>query len=253
MELKQSNRLVVSWNIESDKQSIQFVDGIDAVYLNSYLVNEFVVRLSSLLAPTQSLWVTFKNGVSNPTVQLKPALLAERRITAANSTEYYMILPPDVLAIAGAWDFSLEIREIPDSANPTVYSAILTSAIESFTVNNSLAGATGGAPTELDILGLYNTAQSAAAQAGNSATDAAASAKEAQEAAQDVIAGDHAPYIGANGNWYEYSKEQQAYVDSGVPAQGPQGPIQDLSDYATKEDVATAIANAITKALNTPV
>ena len=171
----QSNRLVVTLNSE---MQIGFERGINQVYLNSYLVNDFVVRPSFLLGPTQSLWVTFQNAQTNPTVQLAPALLAERKTTVVNSTkqvvdndvaqieqtsdtgyEYYMVLPSAVLANSGPWYFSLEIREIPDSANPTVYSAISTSDIESFTVNNSLAGVTGGAPTELDIVALYNTAK----------------------------------------------------------------------------------------------
>lgn len=226
MELKQSNRLVVSWKIENDKQYIQFVDGIDTVYLNSYLVNDFVVRPSILLAPTQSLWVTFQNAVSNPTVKLKPALLAERNITVDNDVpcEYYMILPSDVLAKEGAWYFSLEIREIPDSAKPTKYSAILTSGIESFTVYNSLAGATGGAPTELDILGLYNSAISAE---------------------ENAIATNYAPYIGENGDWYQYSKEQQDYVNTGVPAQGPQGiqgPRGEKGDDGTSFKIIGSVA-----------
>lgn len=33
----------------------------------------------------------------------------------------------------------------------------------------------------------------------------------------------HSPYIGENGNWYEWDAEAEAYVDSGRPARGPQG------------------------------
>ncbi|MBQ3812890.1 MAG: hypothetical protein II841_04920 [Bacteroidales bacterium] len=32
------------------------------------------------------------------------------------------------------------------------------------------------------------------------------------------------PYIGANGNWFVWSVESEAFVDSGVAAQGPVGP-----------------------------
>lgn len=33
----------------------------------------------------------------------------------------------------------------------------------------------------------------------------------------------HSPYIGANGNWYEWDAEAAEYVDTEIPAQGPQG------------------------------
>lgn len=32
------------------------------------------------------------------------------------------------------------------------------------------------------------------------------------------------PYIGANGNWFEWSDSENTYVDTGIRAQGPQGP-----------------------------
>lgn len=34
----------------------------------------------------------------------------------------------------------------------------------------------------------------------------------------------HSPYIGENGNWYEWDAETAEYVDTGMAAQGPQGP-----------------------------
>lgn len=37
----------------------------------------------------------------------------------------------------------------------------------------------------------------------------------------------HSPYIGENGNWYEWDAEAAAYVDTGTAAQGPQGPKGD--------------------------
>lgn len=33
----------------------------------------------------------------------------------------------------------------------------------------------------------------------------------------------NAPYIGTNGNWYEWSDSEGAYIDTGIRAQGPQG------------------------------
>lgn len=35
--------------------------------------------------------------------------------------------------------------------------------------------------------------------------------------------GGHSPTLGANGNWYEWSDDQNQYVDTGRPAQGPPG------------------------------
>lgn len=32
------------------------------------------------------------------------------------------------------------------------------------------------------------------------------------------------PYIGANGNWYEWNEDLNDYADTGTPATGPQGP-----------------------------
>lgn len=242
----QSNRLVVTLD---ENMQIGFERGVNQVYKNSYMVNDFVVRPSFLLEPTQSLWVTFQNSKSKPTVALKAALLAERKTTVVNSTEqvvdndvsritqttdtgyeYYMQLPDAVLINPGEWYFSLEIREIPNSANPEQYTQIEAGDIAAFTVSDSLAGANedGSTPTDLDVLGLYNTVITSKNEAVQSATDAANSAKEAQDAAQDVIASNYAPYIGQNGHWFQYNKEEQRYVDTGVSAQGPageQGPV----------------------------
>lgn len=213
----QSNRLVVTLD---EQMQIGFERGIQEVYKNSHLINDFVVRPSFLLQPTETLWVTFKNAEANPTVTLKPTLLA-RRTTVANSTqqvvdndvskitqttdsgyEYYAVLPDAIMVNEGQWWFSLEIREIPDETKPTAYSTIETSGIESFMVHNSLAGATGGTPTDLDIASLYN---SVAGWVDN------------------VIQNGLAPYIGENGNWYEFNKEQNAFVDTGRPATGATG------------------------------
>ncbi|MBO5059829.1 MAG: hypothetical protein J6C82_02810 [Clostridia bacterium] len=45
------------------------------------------------------------------------------------------------------------------------------------------------------------------------------------------------PYIGENGNWYVYDKENNEYVDSGKVAKGEKGdmPIKG-TDYWTEED-----------------
>lgn len=215
----QSNRLVVTLD---EQMQIGFERGINQVYKNSHLINDFAVRPSFLLQPTQTLWVTFQNAETNPSVTLKPALLA-RRTTVANSTEqvvdndvsqitqttdsgyeYYTVLPDDVMVNEGQWYFSLEIREIPDESKPTAYTAIDTSDIASFRVHNSLAGVgtDGSTPTDLDIVALY---------------------KSVAGWVDSVIQNGLAPYIGENGNWFEFNKEQNAFIDTGRPATGATG------------------------------
>lgn len=170
----QSNRLTVTLD---EDMGIDFIQDIQTVYLNSHMVNEFVVRPTFLLAPQQTLWATFANAETyeQATVKLEPAMLAERQTTVANSTEqvvrndtvssveqtdesgveYYMELPDEILANAGTWYFSLAVRVVPDTATPTAFKQIYTSGVESFTVNNSLAGVPGGAPTDFDIAAIW--------------------------------------------------------------------------------------------------
>lgn len=38
------------------------------------------------------------------------------------------------------------------------------------------------------------------------------------------------PYIGENGDWYTWDDDSQAYINTGVPAQGPAGPKGDTGD-----------------------
>ena len=56
------------------------------------------------------------------------------------------------------------------------------------------------------------------------------------------------PYVGENGNWFQYDDEQFLFVDTGIKAQGEQG-IQGVQgepgytpvkgeDYFTEEDIA---------------
>lgn len=242
--MKQSNRLVVTVN---ENMEISYESGIQTVYLNSYLYNDFVCRPDFLLAPSQTMWITFKNAVSNPSIQLEPILLAERKTTVTNSTkqvvensvsnieqtdesgyEYYLQLPDAVMKNAGQWYFSLQIRELNDSSNPTSYAVISTSDVADFVVNNSLAGVAGGTPTDLDIASLYNQAKQAATDAASSAAEASQSAAEAQQALEEINSKNYATVN---------------YVNSTVE--------QSLADAQSYTD--TAIANAITKALNTPV
>ena len=105
-----TNRLVVTLN-KAMQTSIE--RGLNQIYANSNLVNEFVVRPSFLLQDGQSMWVTFKNAETNATVTLKPTLLAERRATkdvvlevdndvaqlpqeASAGCEYYTALPAEI-------------------------------------------------------------------------------------------------------------------------------------------------------------
>lgn len=49
--------------------------------------------------------------------------------------------------------------------------------------------------------------------------------EDAQAAAEEAESWSaHAPYIGANGNWYVYDAQQKAFVDTGIEAEGPAGP-----------------------------
>lgn len=213
--MKQSNRIVVTLN---DEMEIGYESGIQTLYLNSHLYSELVVRPSFLLGATETLWVTIKNSLTDPSVSLEPTLLAERQTTVANSTkqvlengwsvieqteeeayEYYLKIPDAVLQNVGTWYFSFEVREIANSANPTAYSVISTSDYGSFVVNNSLSGVPGGVPTDLDIVSLYNVAKgsvdsaeqsaTAAAQSATQAQTYAAQAKQSAEDAQSVVVG----------------------------------------------------------------
>lgn len=85
-------------------------------------------------------------------------------------------------------------------------------------------------------------AQRSAAIANGQAQNAAAAAEECAEQAEDAAnlalnhaqaaaenadraeaAVAHPPYVGDNGNWYEWDENAGAFVDSGVGAQGPRG------------------------------
>lgn len=49
--------------------------------------------------------------------------------------------------------------------------------------------------------------------------------EDAQAAAEEAKSWSaHAPYIGANGNWYVYDAVQEQFVDTGIEAEGPAGP-----------------------------
>lgn len=256
-----TNKLVVTLNKE---MQIGFERGLNQVYANSNLVNEFIVKPSFELAPKQTLMAAFKNAESNATLTIKPSLLAEREVTAASyeqqavdndvaqmqqptSTgyEYYTILPKEIMTAPGKWYFSLQVCQVPDNTNISAEELakqmpIKTSDIAYFTVYSSLAGTgpDGSPATDLDIVALYN--------------QAIATKKEAEKLVE--TAGEYAPYVDtANGNWYQYNNEKQEFVNTGVHAQGPVGPMPDLSDYSTKQYVDDAIAAAVTTALNTPV
>ena len=54
------------------------------------------------------------------------------------------------------------------------------------------------------------------------------------------------PYIGENGNWYEYDDQNKIFVDTGIKAEGPAG-----SDYVLtnqdKEDIADIVGSEAVK------
>lgn len=223
MPIKQSNRLTVVLN---DDMTVSYKQGINTVYLNSHLYNEFVVRPRSKLRTAQTLWITFATSANfnTATNKTQPTLLAYRDVTAQNglhqvadetqvqtlsdceqSFEYYMQIPDVVLQVASTWYFSLEIREVPDINEPKNYSLIATSGVYSFVVNNSLAGQGhgNGTPTDLDIVALYLTAVNAA--------------ERAQEASN------RAPYIGPNSHWFVFDSQAMQFVDTGIVAEGKIG------------------------------
>ena len=251
----QSNRLIVVLNSEME---MQFQSGISTVYKNSHLVNDFIVRPTFLLQPTETMYVTFQNAVKEPSVKLKPILLAEREASVANSTqqlvktendttisqiaqsnekavEYYLPLPDAVLQNEGQWFFSLEVREIPNVGTPDVFSVIATSGVESFTVNNSLSNANedGSTPTDLDVAALFATAKENVKQAAESADSAEQFAKDAAN---------YAPYIGEDENWHEFDRTLGKYVNTGVSARGAKGDKGDTGEQGAKGDTG---ANAL--------
>lgn len=242
-----SSRIVVT--LDAD-MNVKFLNGplgdngekgstAPLLYLNSHLVNDFVVRPSFLLTPQQTLYATFANAeeYNDATVKLEPILLAKRQTTVANSTmqmvdgnvsqieqadetggiEYYLQLPDDILKNPSTWYFSLSVRVIPDTANPTVFTQVYTSGVYSFEVFNSLAGAHNGTPTDLGVSALWE-------QTLQNANDAKEAAAAAEESASGVIAANAAPYIGENGNWYEFDKTTMQYVNTGIQAKGQEGP-----------------------------
>lgn len=72
------------------------------------------------------------------------------------------------------------------------------------------SSAAGSDPSQTDIPALVAQAKQYADDAEQSAQDAAAWTA-------------HPPYIGANGNWFVYDKDNDIYVDSGVYASGSEG------------------------------
>ena len=91
-------------------------------------------------------------------------------------------------------------------------------------VEQALDAARDARDRAAEALDSKNAAAGSASAAAGSAGAAASSAQEAQEALEKTtsISVRH-PYIGANGNWFVWSLDADAYVDSGVKAQGPQG------------------------------
>lgn len=204
--MKQSNKLVVQIN---DDMEISYESGIQTVYLNSYMANEFVVRPDFPLSPGETMWVTFSQTGATP---LNAIMLAQRESTKANSTkqvvtvddagneqsdieqtdetvyEYWTQIPQGVVDNVGAWNFSLDIRAIPDTAQPTQFTTVWTSPVGEFNVNNSLADVEGGTPNEVTVANLYKTAVSSATAAAASATEAKSSETAAAASEQAATA-----------------------------------------------------------------
>jgi len=58
--------------------------------------------------------------------------------------------------------------------------------------------------------------------------------KKAEQATQNAENAARPPYIGENGRWFTWGKNQEEYVDSGVEAQGPKGETGDKGDKGDK-------------------
>lgn len=64
-----------------------------------------------------------------------------------------------------------------------------------------------------------------------------------------IVKNGHSPYIGTNGNWYEWDDETEEYTDTGVKAEGPKGdpgePGAPGEDYVLtnqdKQDIAAIV------------
>lgn len=77
---------------------------------------------------------------------------------------------------------------------------------------------------------------------------------EVELEAEDVVRIDNSgagksPYIGENGNWYEYDDQNKIFVDTGIQAEGPEGPQgptgPDGSDYVLTEQDKEEIADIV--------
>lgn len=251
-----SNRLVA---VLDRDMHISYGSGIQTVFLNSYLYNEFVVRPEFKLGVGQSLWVTFarQEDIEYANVKTKPTQLAMRNtdketnarqvygyrqtmleynptITQEDDTqtnipdtgaEYWIIFPDLVLNTQGTWYFSLEVREVPDETQPESYTFIADSDVASFAVNNSLANGDGSIPTDLNIQSLYNTAVQ--------------------------LINDFSTYLPRinpdTGNWETYDAENAKWVDTGVSASGnvPQYVNDHIEDFNNPHETTAEQVGAV--------
>lgn len=79
---------------------------------------------------------------------------------------------------------------------------------------------------------------------------------EAEDTVQiDNSGAGKSPYIGENGNWYEYDDQNKIFVDTGIQAEGPEGPEGPAgpagSDYILtnqdKQDIAVIVGSEAVK------
>lgn len=110
------------------------------------------------------------------------------------------------------------------STSATNAASSATSAGASATTATTKAGEASGSATTAstkasEASASATTATTKAGEAATSATNAANSATAAATSASQAAAWSaNPPYIGANGNWYVWSIQSSAYVDSGVDA-----------------------------------
>lgn len=99
------------------------------------------------------------------------------------------------------------------------------SAQEALTSKNAAANSANSAAGSASAASGSATAAAGSAQEAleskNAAAGSAQAAQEAMQKTQEISV--NPSYIGDNGNWFVWSLDSDAYVDSGVKAQGPKG------------------------------
>lgn len=248
-----SSKLVLL--LDPSKRTITFSEGITQVNAHSNLTNEIVVRPVEGDSPCnllvgQSLWIRLEYKAT-PTLRVEDCMLTKRLVTKPVTTteiitdnsatglssketttqqptqqyEYYMQLPQAVLQNAGEWLFALSIRVASDDDRQVVAST----GNYSLFVYDSLVGSNGNKVTEQTVLSMYEF------------TDDVLNAF--------VQNNGFAPYIGDNGNWWQWDNDLKLFVDTGVLARVPvvNTPIPDDSPSQSDAPTQAAVEEYVTR------